>query len=124
MGKWLRITQKCDVTIAANGKIGLDFLKRFRYDVCFMDFLMPVMSGVEAMEAFQHYVRDTNTHTTTTNPSVSVSRQDRERNKDMLLVGFSANASDKDLEQAFLGGKCCMQLLLCLHYHYPFYRHS
>ena len=62
---------------------------------------MPVMSGVDAMEAFREFVHDNDTNNSSRS---TYSRQDRERNKDMLIVGFSANASDKDLEQAFQGG--------------------
>ena len=39
MGKWLN-GQRCVVTFAANGKIGLELLKTKQYDICFMDFLM------------------------------------------------------------------------------------
>ena len=39
MGKWLN-GQGYRVTIASNGKIGLELLKTHQFDVCFMDFLM------------------------------------------------------------------------------------
>jgi PleD family two-component response regulator len=39
MSRWLR-SKDCHVTIAANGKIGLQFLTSQRFDVAFMDFLM------------------------------------------------------------------------------------
>ena len=65
------------------------------------------------MEAFREFMRGD----IITNPLSLYTRQDRERNKDMLIVGFSANASDEDLEQGFLAGN--------MHYHcpYPFHHY-
>ena len=39
MTRWLK-SRGCDVTIASNGKIGLNYMLTQEYDVCFMDFLM------------------------------------------------------------------------------------
>eukprot|EP00596_Hydrurales_sp_CCMP1899_P000328 CAMPEP_0119047644 /NCGR_PEP_ID=MMETSP1177-20130426/54324_1 /TAXON_ID=2985 /ORGANISM="Ochromonas sp, Strain CCMP1899" /LENGTH=933 /DNA_ID=CAMNT_0007022477 /DNA_START=162 /DNA_END=2960 /DNA_ORIENTATION=- len=49
MGRWLK-NQGCEVTYALNGKIGLHLLKTQQFDICFMDFLMPVMSGTECIK--------------------------------------------------------------------------
>ena len=42
----------CAVTFASNGKLALECLKTRAYDVWMCDFLMPVMSGVDAKVAF------------------------------------------------------------------------
>jgi CheY-like chemotaxis protein len=45
LGKWM-MRNKCVVTSALNGLIGLQYLKQNTYDLVFMDFLMPVMVSV------------------------------------------------------------------------------
>ena len=55
MGKWLR-HHGCEVTIASNGKLGLKYMKSKQFDVCFIDFLMPVMMGVETIVEFRRWV--------------------------------------------------------------------
>ena len=39
---------KCQVTVADNGKIALDFLEQTKFDCILMDIQMPVMGGLEA----------------------------------------------------------------------------
>ena len=38
-GRWLT-NQGCEVVIAQNGLVGLEFMKTQQFDICFMDFLM------------------------------------------------------------------------------------
>ena len=38
----------CDIDIASNGKIAIDYMKKNRYDIILMDLQMPVMNGFEA----------------------------------------------------------------------------
>jgi CheY-like chemotaxis protein len=40
----------CDVTIAENGRVGLDLLESHRYDLLLVDLQMPEMSGYETAE--------------------------------------------------------------------------
>jgi hypothetical protein len=43
----------CKVHVADNGKFGLEMLKSVQFDIVFLDFLMPVMSGPEMLKAFK-----------------------------------------------------------------------
>lgn len=40
----------CACDYASNGKEALEYLKRARYDLCFMDLQMPVMGGLDAIQ--------------------------------------------------------------------------
>jgi CheY-like chemotaxis protein len=60
MGKWLALN-KCEVRVASNGKVGLEHMQHAGVDVVFMDFLMPVMGGVEAISLF-HQTKDEDIH--------------------------------------------------------------
>ena len=77
------------VTSASNGKIAMELMKTKTFDICFMDFLMPVMSGVDAI--VQHYEWLLGDH-------------DRTHNKDMLVVGLSESTTDDELKLVFNHG--------------------
>jgi CheY-like chemotaxis protein len=42
-----------DVLVAANGQIGLDLIKQEKPDLVFLDLVMPVMNGYEALDAIR-----------------------------------------------------------------------
>ena len=71
------------VTSASNGKIALELLKTKTFDICFMDFLMPVMSGVDTI--VKHY-------------EWLLADHERTHNKDMLIVGLSESTTDEELK--------------------------
>ncbi len=77
------------MTSASNGKIALELLKTKTFDICFMDFLMPVMSGVDAI--VQHYEWLLHDH-------------ERTHNRDMLVVGLSESTTDEELKLVFNHG--------------------
>ena len=47
-----------DVDEAGNGEIGLDLLKRKRYDLTIIDFLMPIMDGITCVGKFRQWETD------------------------------------------------------------------
>uniref|UniRef100_A0A7S3P4X5 Response regulatory domain-containing protein n=2 Tax=Amphora coffeiformis TaxID=265554 RepID=A0A7S3P4X5_9STRA len=76
------------VVQAENGQVGLHLLQQRLYDVCFMDFLMPVLDGFDCCRLLREWE-------TTHRPSP----QQRQ-----YIVGMSAHASPKDAEQGLVLG--------------------
>ena len=75
-----------NVVQAKNGQVGLSELKQGSFDVCFMDFLMPVMDGFDCCRLFREW---------------EATHRPKHRQR---IVGMSAHASPKDVEQSmFLG---------------------
>eukprot|EP01041_Mallomonas_annulata_P003139 gene3139-6178_t len=85
------ISEGCIVNTASNGKIGLEMMISSPYDVVFMDFLMPIMGGITAMQLYQKWIDDQ-------------SEEDDLLRQDMLIVGMSATASAQEQEDAFRAG--------------------
>ena len=56
MTKWLE-KQGCIALCAENGKEGLHALQALPFDLCFVDFLMPVMHGVEMVKAHDQWMK-------------------------------------------------------------------
>ena len=75
------------VVQAEDGQSGLHMLKQRLYDVCFMDFLMPVMDGFDCCRLFREWER-------------SQGRPQQQQRR-QYIVGMSAHASNKDAEQGF-----------------------
>mmetsp|Transcript_7172 Transcript_7172/g.7269 ORF Transcript_7172/g.7269 Transcript_7172/m.7269 type:complete len:1025 (+) Transcript_7172:60-3134(+) len=91
MGRWLS-NHDCDVTIADNGLIGLEKMKTQQFDICFMDFFMPIMQGEDTISEYRKWVLDA--------PLDPL----RRHNRQMLIIGLSANASAISIKEAFKFG--------------------
>ena len=90
--RWLE-KQGCEVTSAMNGVEGLASLKRSygkAYDVVFMDFLMPLMGGVQCLTEFAEWRAS--------------SGIDSDRFNDTLIVGLSATADEDEQNLGFAAG--------------------
>lgn len=72
------------VQTAENGKVAYELLTDgSKISVVFLDFLMPIMNGLEALQMFREWQ---NTHT-------------KPNSKLPVFIGISANASDPDIER-------------------------
>ena len=56
MTKWLE-KQGCIALCAENGREGLHALQTIPFDLCFVDFLMPVMHGVQMVKAYDDWMK-------------------------------------------------------------------
>lgn len=81
-----RILEKAGFSVdeAGNGEQGLDKLTKTAYDVCIMDFLMPIMDGVTCTRKYRAW-------------EAASSR------KRTVIVGSSANADDTEIHAALDG---------------------
>merc|ERR1711970_394575 len=70
---------------AGNGEQGLDMLTRSSYDVCIMDFLMPIMDGVTCTRKYRAW-------------------EAAAKRKRTVIVGSSANADETEINSALGGG--------------------
>ena len=92
LGRFLK-SQKCEVTTAENGLVGFELLKHCceaetaPFDVMFMDFLMPVMDGLEALREIHAWRVE--------NPQLA------ERLQRLFIIGFSATAHSQEQDDAF-----------------------
>ena len=68
------------ITVAENGKIGLELMEKNKYDLVLMDIHMPIMNGLEATKKI------------------------REFDKRTPIVALSANAYNKDIENSLKSG--------------------
>ena len=59
MCQWLR-NAGCDVDLASDGHQVLDMVKASRYDIVFLDLMMPGMNGVDALREIKGYSEDIN----------------------------------------------------------------
>lgn len=75
-----------EVTQAVNGMEGLKELKSSLYDLVLCDFLMPVMDGLDCIQQYRQWE--------------AVNRPFFKQ----FIIGISAHANDKDVEQAFKVG--------------------
>ena len=71
----------CNVTIAKNGKMALEILRKASFDLIFMDCQMPVMDGYRTTEEFRKMERERNTHT----PVVALTAYAMEEDKEKCL---------------------------------------
>lgn len=79
------------VSEASDGRVGLARLRARMYDVCFMDFLMPVMDGFDCCRALRAWEEEE-------------AKTTRHRRRRQYVVGMSAHASPKDVEQSRILG--------------------
>jgi CheY-like chemotaxis protein len=93
LGRFLK-SQKCEVTTAENGLVGFELLKHCcedndtaPFDVMFMDFLMPVMDGLQALREIHSWRGE--------NPQLA------ERLQRLFIIGFSATAHSQEQDDAF-----------------------
>jgi CheY-like chemotaxis protein len=89
--KWLE-SDHCIVSCAPNGKIGLSMMQSNEYDLVLMDFLMPVMLGLDCLKEFQDW------------KSTPEYEQSRVKNANMLVIGMSATASEEEQQFGFNHG--------------------
>lgn len=82
----------CEVKIAKNGKIGLEFLKTEDFDIAFVDFFMPIQDGVTTMRLYKEYLTQLRGKPDYKFGSIY--------NDSMILVGISDVASDGDKSAA------------------------
>jgi len=71
-----------NITVAANGKIGVDLYKTNKYDVVLMDIQMPIMDGFKATEEIRKWEKDQNM-------------------KPGSIIALTANALKEDKERCF-----------------------
>mmetsp|Transcript_9983 Transcript_9983/g.29866 ORF Transcript_9983/g.29866 Transcript_9983/m.29866 type:complete len:711 (-) Transcript_9983:22-2154(-) len=78
-----RILERCDFAVdeASNGEAGLLALKARPYDICIMDFLMPIMDGIQCTRAYRAWER-------------------AQPGRKTVIIGSSANAEDADVSAA------------------------
>ena len=82
MSKWLHM-QGCSVEVASNGKVAFEKLREGSFELMFLDFLMPVMGGVELMKL----IFDSKT-----------------KQESLFIVGMSATATPDELNECFEHG--------------------
>ncbi len=82
-----------NVTIAENGKIGLEYFINNEYDVVLMDIQMPVMDGIEATKAIR--------------------KIEKETGRKIFIIAVTAYSLDKDRERIMAAG---MDNYLCKPY--------
>jgi CheY-like chemotaxis protein len=85
MKKWLEAAG-CTVSCAVNGKIGLSMIQTNKYDIMLLDFLMPVMLGLETLQQFAAWMKES--------PANSI-------NEDMLVIGMSSTATEEEQRCGF-----------------------
>eukprot|EP01038_Epipyxis_sp_PR26KG_P006648 gene6648-9125_t len=87
MSNWIQTIDNCTVSVALNGKLGLELLKSNKFDVVFMDFLMPVQSGNQTFHSYNDWLSTTHTI------------------NNVVLVGMTALLSaENDINDAFRCG--------------------
>ena len=81
-----RILERAGFSVdeAGNGEQGLDKLTRTSYDVCIMDFLMPIMDGVTCTRKYRAW-------------------EAAAKRKRTVIVGSSANADETEINSALDG---------------------
>ena len=82
MSKWLHM-QGCTVEVASNGKIAFEKLREGSFELMFLDFLMPVMGGVELMKLIF---------------------ESKTKLESVFIVGMSATATPDELNECFEHG--------------------
>jgi CheY-like chemotaxis protein len=85
MKKWLEAAG-CTVSCAVNGKIGLSMIQANKYDIMLLDFLMPVMLGLETLQQFAAWMKASAANSI---------------NKDMLIIGMSSTATEEEQRCGF-----------------------
>eukprot|EP01041_Mallomonas_annulata_P007295 gene7295-14881_t len=96
----------CEVSIASNGKEGVDLMKQQHsdFDVLFMDFLMPIMDGLTATKMWSEHLKTLRLlveNKDNNNDNDNNVTEEYERKSKTLLIGMSATASPPELSQAF-----------------------
>ncbi len=72
------------IDFAENGKIALDKIEKINYDLILMDFMMPVMDGLETSVKIREFEKGTNNH--------------------LFIIGLTANTMDADREKCLKHG--------------------
>jgi CheY-like chemotaxis protein len=93
LGKWLQ-RNDCEVISALNGQLGVEALQTSvtsPFDLVFMDFLMPVMDGLEAVKTFRQWTAES-------------SKEVAERYAQLLIIGLSATANVEEQQEGLRVG--------------------
>lgn len=92
LGKWLQ-RNDCEVTSALNGQLGVEALQTSQppFDLVFMDFLMPVMDGLEAVRTFFSWKSQSS-------PEVIA------RYEQTMIIGLSATANVDEQQEGLKVG--------------------
>jgi CheY-like chemotaxis protein len=92
LGRWFQ-RNDCDVDSALNGQLGVQAIQSADppFDIVFMDFLMPVMDGLEAVRTYYRWINQAS-------PEIS------EKFREMLIVGLSATANVGDQQEGIKVG--------------------
>ncbi len=72
------------IDFAENGKIALEKIKETNYDLVLMDFMMPVMDGLET--------------------SIRIRDMEKGATKHLIIIGLTANTMDADREKCLEHG--------------------
>jgi CheY-like chemotaxis protein len=71
-----------EIIIAENGKIAIDYVKEYKFNVVLMDLQMPVMGGLEATREIRKFLS----------------------NKDLPIIAMTAAVLEKDRDDSLLAG--------------------
>ncbi len=88
-----------EVTVAANGELGVQAWRQGSFDLVLMDVQMPVMDGLQATEAIREAEGDPERHLPVVGLTAHASAEDRERCLDAGMDGYltkPVNLSDLD----------------------------
>lgn len=88
LGKWLQ-RNDCEVVCALNGQLGVEALQasvNHPFDLVFMDFLMPVMDGLEAVKTFRQW-------------RAQSPQEIAEKFAQTLIIGLSATANVSEQQE-------------------------
>jgi len=113
----------CDVSTARNGTIGLEMLKTEEFDIALVDFHMPVMDGITAMQEFNEWILSERawlekgypgsaaaalasaSASTSTSASTSSTAANKKKgavkNENMILIGMSDSITRTENEHVF-----------------------
>ena len=87
-----KANEKAEVSLAGNGEIALELVKKEKFDLIFMDMEMPVMDGLTATRRIRALGNDTPLYIVSGN----VGREDRDRCLEAGATGHIGKPLDKD----------------------------
>lgn len=99
----------CDVSTAPNGQVGLEMLQKEEFDICLVDFHMPVMDGITAMRHFNEWVASEKAwiakgysgSSSGSSSSKASKHKGAVKNENMILIGMSDSITRTENEHVF-----------------------